>query len=559
MISPRNNTWNVQYSGKTDNLRTIIAENRGIKDVDSFTKISYEKGFHDPLLLPNIEKATTVISEMIDDSKRIVVYGDYDADGITATAILVDFLRFVGAVVDYKLPHREHDGYGLKMPMAERLVDEGYDLVITTDCGISNAESIDFLEKNGVRVVITDHHSIGETIPNATAIVHPKLPDSRYPYQDLCGAGVAYKLVSVLAMKYLSQAEREYWMKWALDLAAIGTVADCSDMTGENRAIVAYGLKVLRKTRRPGLVALYPLAGLSTESTWDTDTIGFRIAPRINAAGRLDDPKIALRLLLTKQQKEATDYAQRLQQLNLTRQERTAECIKEAFQVYQGKEQKCICYTEDSIPAGIIGLVAGKLTEYFSAPSVVVCKQDDIYVGSMRSIPSFNIMEYLPEFASYLEEFGGHAQAAGFSVSPENREPFLREFKAKAEEVLQPEDLVSTLDIECELPFSEANEETFAIIRQFAPFGIHNLRPVFVTKDVEIIDMRFVGNDRKHAKISFRDKNGVIKNSICFNATDLSEFLLPGTSVHVAYEIELNKWNGTRAVELKVVDIMPIN
>lgn len=558
-MSLRGNIWELLCDSKPTDILTLLGELRGVDDLKKFTQLDFERDLHDPDLLPDGEKAVERICAAITNKERIMVFGDYDADGITAAALLVDMLTRVGGNVIYRLPHRIRDGYGFKKHIAEEAEEKQVSLIITADCGVSNYDSIVYAKEVGIDVIVTDHHAIPEQLPPALAIIHPAVPQSEYPYKGLCGAGVAYKLCHLLSRKYWNKQEREHWLKWSLDLVAIGTVADCSDLLGENRIFVSFGLQVLSKTKRIGLRQLYTLAGINENSSWDPVIIGYRIAPRLNAAGRLDDPEVALELLLTKDTKKAQALAQYIHDLNTKRQELTEVHFDEAVQSIKDEKGKAsVCLYNPAIPAGIIGLIAGKLSQSLNVPVIVITEVNGKAVGSARSIEAIDLMQYLPTLQEYFEEFGGHAQAAGFSMSPENVAPFKEAFLACMQNALSSTDIIRKVTVDCALDFSEIDARFVGELKLLEPYGMRNEKPRFLSTAVKLEMIRLVGSNSQHLKCTLK-QDGTSFQAICFNAQDIIPQLNHTKLYDIIYTIERNTWNGNTRTELQLLDFRLVN
>jgi len=561
MKSLKGNNWEIQSAVKFESssllkdLTSVLAANRGVDDVASFIYPEFERDLHDPILFRDAKKAVTRVKKALENRERILLFGDYDADGITATALLYDLLSMLDADVSYRLPHRINDGYGFKPLIVEEAKKKGCTLIITADCGVSNVDSVELAKTYGIDVIVTDHHTLPDKLPDACAILHPKLPDSKYPYDGLCGAGVAYKLCHLLLDEYSDEKTKEHWLKWALDLVAIGTVADCSDLLGENRALVKYGLKVLPKTRRIGLRKLYEKAGITEESHWDSTTIGYRIAPRLNAAGRLEDPETALALLVTKDEEEAEQLAEYLHSLNMKRQSITESFFKDTIKTIDYDNlPPVICIYDSKIPVGIIGLIAGKLSNEINVPVVIMTLVKDTVVGSVRSIKEVDIMEYLPELDDNFDEYGGHAQAAGFSTKVANVENIQKRLYELLNIKMKKLDTVRKLIIDCSLSLNDLSFDLFQIIENFSPYGIGNREPLFVTHDVSMEMLKIVGSNSQHLKCTLRQGN-ISFSGICFNAESIISSVDHTKSYDVVYRLIKNFWNGKCKLELQIMDL----
>lgn len=525
-----------------------ICENRGLSDPNDLTQFlepDFEKDFHDPFLLPGMQKAVDRIKTAITNKERIMIYGDYDMDGISGTAIMFIALQKLGAEVSYRLPHRVNDGYGLSEKFVGEFDDVDVKLVITVDCGISNADEIAKLSQKGIDVIVTDHHTVPEKYPDAAyEVVHPLRADSKYPFKKLTGAGVAFKLVQALFGK-------DPFVYEILDLASLGTVADCGPIVGENRLIVKKGLEILPQTKWEGLKALLESAGVNTERPLNTFTIGYQIAPRINAAGRIDSPYHALQLLVKDDPKNLAD---KLETLNRKRQDMLKKAQEEAEKRYIENDDNFIIIDYDkNWHVGIIGLVAGKLAEKFNKPAIILQEFDDYMVASARSPEFFNIVEALAEHKEYLMHFGGHAQAAGFNIKKEKFEEFKPAISAYAKEKLSSCEIISRLPIDCEIKPDELNWETFEFIRSMEPYGIANERPTFLLKDAVIQHAKVVGKDEKHLSV-YINKGGVNIRGIAFNFGEHAEYVRNQRSLDIVFQLDENEWKGKSSLQMKILD-----
>lgn len=497
--------------------------NRGIEPaaVTQFFKPDYAV-LPDPSILDGTAEAAEHILAAIKKNERIVVHGDYDADGVTAAAILYEALVRLGARVDVFIPDRYVEGYGVALETLTKLYQAGTNLVITVDCGISSAGEIAKARKAGLKVIVTDHHLPPAVIPEAEAVVNPNLPGSSYPEKGLTGAGVAFKVAqAVLQRSNLSAKAVEQTEKWLLDLVAIGTVADMAPLIGENRVLVSYGLLVLRKTRRPGLRQLVARAGLPL-SGLDAGSIGFCIAPRLNAAGRLAHAHSAFKLLVTKDEAEAERLSTELSELNSKRQEMTNAAVGQAKSSL-AEAPEDIVFLEGDWIHGVIGLIAGQLAREYKRPVIVLERGPRLSRGSARSVAAMNMVDALAANKELLQSFGGHAAAAGFTVPNENiaklRESLIAFARQAGALAARPE-----LALDAALEHQDVTLETAEQLGQFSPFGSGNQRPQLFLPAVEVLAADIVGKDRRHAKFRFRLRDGRILPGIGFGlAARLSE------------------------------------
>jgi len=536
--------------------------NRGLKDqaaIDEFLNPDWLADVHDPFLFKDMKRAVERIYEAIGGNQTIGVFGDYDADGVTAAVIITSTLKKLGAKVEVYLPHREREGYGLNEEAIRYLKDRGVSLLITCDCGVANPSQVSLANSLGLTVIVTDHHQAQAELPAAFAILHPGLAGESYPFKFLSGGGVAFKLVQGL-LRYegchLSQTEREIQEKWLLDLVAISTVADMVKLTGENRTLVKYGLTVLRKTRRLGLKKLIEVAGLNFDDL-DTYAIGFQIAPRINAAGRMDHANAAYALLMSENSTEAEELARSINLTNSQRQAITDVMFKEACEQI-GKINIKTFFIQAYKPEwslGLVGLVAGKLVQQYNRPALVMCQVGDKIAGSGRAgVGGFDLANALTACSEYLVSFGGHKEAAGFSLSINQLENFLSKFAKLAKAHLSGQDLTAKLAVDAVFTLDKIDWHIAEQVELLEPFGQGNPGARFASYGVLIANTQPVGSAGQHLRLelSFESSH---QRFIWFNSAESSKQFSIGDKVDVVYEVGVNEWNNTRQLELKVVDI----
>ena len=496
--------------------------------------------------------------------ERIAIFGDYDADGVTATALLFEILSSLGFTdLTYYIPDRQLEGYGINERALEFLAADGVKLVITVDSGITNAAEVEKARSLGLDVIITDHHHAPEILPKAVAVINPHLENSGFAFTDLAGVGVAFKLAQALMQKMAP--EKMDQLKWLLDLVAIGTVADCVSLLGENRILVKYGLVVLSKTRRIGFQEMFKVGRIEIgeNSLPDTQKIAYQIAPRINAAGRMDHASVSYKLIVEKDTAQARLLALDVESKNQERQKMTAEIVKEieTLVLKDFGEKKFIHVANPHWPVGILGLVAGKATEKFQKPIVVFQEQEQEYVGSLRSIPEINIIEKIEQCAELLSRFGGHSQAAGVRVSKGNMEKFCAKMTKLIEADLAGKEIISTLLVDAEVGVEDLNWEFMAELKKMEPFGMGNKEPVFMLRGMRISDVRMVGNGSKHLKMSLRSDSGgpQIFDAIGFKLGAEFPDLKKDDLLDVVFNLSEDEWNGTKKMQLKLIDLRLAN
>ncbi len=545
--------------------------------IDEFLNPDYSQDVHDPFLFRDMEKAVSRVFKAIEEKEKITIHGDYDADGVSASVILSSLFR----ALEYTnfsvfLPHRETDGYGLNINTIQTLHNEGTKLIITCDCGGSNVEEINKANELGIDVIITDHHTTPEELPPAHAIIHPKAPGEPYPDKGLAGGGVAFKLMQAILKEHKKNhdelpdgTKHDALEKWQLDMVAIASVADMVPLVGESRTLTKYGLIVLNKTRRTGLQKLLLEARLMDEDgsmkrELDAQTISFRIAPRINAAGRMDHANVAYELLVAQNPTDAVDLAFRLDQNNSDRQKDTEELVKKGkAQIKENPDAPFVFVIGEGWPAGLVGLIASKLKEVTGKPTIVMSKSEREIMGSGRSINGFNMIESLQEMPEYFTKFGGHPMACGFTLSdPEKLESFKKDLTTKFVEKTKDIDVTPTLEIDAEITLEEINWDLYDILQKFEPFGQANPEPTYLARGVTVVAIEPVGKDGKHGRLMVKHKTPRIRKTIGWHLcntnngnTNWCKALKAGDIIDLIFTISVNEWNGNRELQLTIKDL----
>lgn len=534
---------------------------------------------HDVALLPNVDKAARRMVEAVNRGEKIAIYGDYDVDGITATAILYHALKTAAAeaqVVTY-VPHRISEGYGINTEAIEQLIDEvGADLIISVDCGITAFEPALCARDKGVDLIITDHHNppqAGEELPEAYAVVHPGLPDSEYPYRDLCGAGVAFKLAWRFATAWCG-SERvtppfRKILTQLLALAALGTIADVVPLTGENRIIARHGLNMMRHTDFVGLNALIEVSGLANESKIDSVDVGFRLAPRLNACGRMGHAEDAVRLFTNVTAEDAPRIAVELNRMNVERKaaerliyDQACTMAKEAGMT-DNNDCRIIILAHNDWHTGVVGIVCSRLVSHFGRP--VILMQRDLEAGmikgSARSIAGYSIHAGLEAVSGYLHTYGGHDMAAGLTVLPENYDDFVKALTAHAKSQIELEQLTPELLIDCATTFRELDESTVYKLLDLGPFGQGNARPLFLLPGLRIYAKpRQMGSEGKHLSITCSSLNNTdssqkLMRFVGWSMGHLADKLAAGVKLDLAFHPTINNWQGRTSIEGEIVDL----
>jgi single-stranded-DNA-specific exonuclease len=548
-----------------------ILYNRGIEESEyDYFLNPQEQELFDPFLFSDMDKAVGIIIKNIKAQKKILVYGDYDADGITSTAVMYEVLKTLQAQVETYIPDRVSEGYGLNKKAIESFVDKGIDLIITVDNGVRNKEEVAFAQSLGIEIIVTDHHLFPlekEAWPG-TLILNPSHPEDNYPYKKLAGVGVAYKLATALISKStLKQSDKERLLEKELDLVALGTIADLVPLTGENRVLVHRGLKIINnslsffKKGRAGLRQLIRQANLKQDKDLQSWNIAFQLGPRLNAASRLKHANTAFDLLTKTSKTELRNLAQELDERNQKRQMITEKIYDEARQqIDKYKEEKqalvALCKEEQTWNEGVIGLVAGKISDKYYRPTLVITRiqeEDGSYTfkASGRSIPEFNLMEALESLTDNLDKYGGHPLACGFSIySQEKLGKFVDEFIQFSKDKLKDKELVPNIDIDLEVDIENWNMEILDEINKLRPFGQNNPEPLFLSKNVSISEIVNMGADNQHVKFKLHDFW-----ALAFGQTERYQDLKINDKVDIVYSVELNNFNNKKTLQFKIVDL----
>jgi single-stranded-DNA-specific exonuclease len=530
--------------------------NRGVKEVDlarRFLKpaLAY---LHDPFLMAGMKEAVERIQQAIDGNERILIYGDYDVDGTTATAMLLRFFLQLNCKADFYVPDRLLEGYGVSEPGIRHAHQQGYHLIITVDCGITAVEEIALARQLGIDVIICDHHQPGPQLPVAAAILNPKRAGCNYPFKELAGVGVAFKLVQALQSR--SQLDDTILLK-SLEFAAIGSSADIVPLVDENRIFVKFGLGRLRMSENLGVRALLAVSGIENEEI-GTGQVVFAIAPRINAVGRLGDAGRAIRLLTCDDQQQAKNIAAILESENRIRRNIDDETFLQAIEVvetrFDPKNQRILVLDKEGWHPGVIGIVASRIAEKYYRPTVMIATDNGKGRGSARSIPGFDMYQALSRCRHCMLAFGGHKYAAGLSLEADKIPAFRESMTAVADEMLNPELLVPKLWIDSELRFKDIDATFLKLLRLLGPFGPQNMRPVFLSTDLQVVGTPTVVG-KNHLKFKVRQDDKVM-HGIGFNLGDLSYRVNPGEKgVQMVYSIEENEWEGRKTLQLRVKDL----
>jgi len=555
-----------EKSKELDEYHPIIRQllfDRGLDSIEKskgFFDFSYENDLSDPFVFSQMQKAMERMKKAKKDKEKIAIFGDYDADGVTATALLVENLEKLGfADVIIYIPDRQLDGYGINAKAIENFAKEKVNLIITVDCGITSFEEVKKARDLGMDIIITDHHNLPEILPEALAIINPKAENNNENFKNLAGVGVAFKFVQALWQTFdLKNADQ---IKWSLDLVAIGSVADCVPLLDENRILTRYGMVVLAKTRRAGLLEMFKVGRIviGENNIYDTQKISFQIAPRINAAGRIDHASISYDLIMEKDLVKARGMALEIEAKNSQRQKITSEIVKEVKLIVEKlyQDKKYVLAQNENWTMGILGLVAGKISNEFNKPSIILQTQGDELAGSLRSIPQVDVFKLLGKCSELLIKFGGHSQAAGMRIKKDNLEKFEEKFSKLVEEEIGDRDLKPEILIDCEIKAEDINWDLLWELKKMEPFGEGNSEPIFLARDMVIEEIKLVGSNSKHLKFLLRGKDSSAKvfDAIAFGFGNQVEEFRKDDQVEAVFSLNEDEWNGNKKIQLKIIDI----
>lgn len=542
----------LQEKYKLNRLLSTLLTNRGITEEAEITKFLNPKrsDFYDPFGMPDMEKAAERILKAIKDKEQIIIYGDYDVDGITSVTVLKSFLEERGIQVNVYIPNRLNEGYGLNKTAMEEIAKQGNKLMITVDCGITAVDEVEYAKTFGIETIITDHHEPAEELPKAIAVVDAKRKDNKYECRNLAGVGVVFKLIQALSIK-LGLDPKEY-LKY-LDIVCVGTISDIVPLTDENRVIVKLGLKLVEQTKNLGLKEILQSCGYSKINS---TTISFGVAPRINACGRMGHQEEALNLLLSKEENEVKELTQKINEYNKTRQEIEKNIYNEAVEQIEKEgldTQNTIVVSGKGWHHGVIGIVSSKITELYFKPSILLCEEDGECKGSGRSIPGFDLHEALMECNDTIDKFGGHAMAVGINIKKEKVEEFKEEFEKIAKEK-EVDKIIPILNLDAEIKLDDVNKEMVDSLKELEPFGEDNKMPIFAFRNLKIDSIRSL-SDGKHLRLSVKDNKNII-NAIGFNMGTLVDTYRIGDRVDIAGNLEINSFNGVGSIQINIKDIM---
>lgn len=533
-------------------LATILVNRNIIKEEDIRLFLNpTREDFYDPFLIKDMDIAVNRILQALEKKEKVTIYGDYDVDGITSITVLKSFLKDIGIEANFYIPNRLEEGYGLNKNAIDKIKQNGCDLMITVDCGISAIEEIEYANSLGIETIVTDHHEAGNELPEAIAVIDNKRKDSTYPFRELAGVGVVFKLTQALGIKL--GLKEETYLKY-LDIVCVGTISDIVPLVDENRVIAKLGLMLVKQTKNIGLKSIINSSGYTKI---DSNTISFGVAPRINACGRMGKAEEALELFLSSDIQEVRTLTQKLNEHNRKRQETEKSIFENALQKIEKEhleKNKAIIVGGENWHHGVIGIVSSKITEMYFKPSILLSfEEDGIGKGSGRSIPGFDLHDALMKCLDTIEKFGGHSMAVGITIKKDKLEEFKKEFEEIATES-HIEEIVPIINIDAKIALGDINKEMAESLKQLEPFGEANKMPIFAFKKLKIDSIRAL-SEGKHLKLTLKEDNYII-NAIGFNIGNLSEEYRIGDKVDIAGVLEINTFNGVDNLQINIKDIM---
>ncbi len=562
-----NNKWKIKENINSNieglNVEPIVEyllSQRGIRnkqDAEQFLNPDYEKDLHDPFLFRDMEKFIKRIQQAVDSNEKIGVFGDHDVDGVSSATLMAEVLEKLNLDVDVYIPDKLTEGHGINKKAVDQFAKSGITLMITVDCGMSNVAEIEYAKEKNIETIITDHHIAPDEIPDAVAIINPKIKDSGYPFAGLCGTGVVFKIVQAIYATFFPNEMDQ--LKWILDIVGVGTIADCMPLLGENRTLVKYGLIVLSKTQRIGYQEMISAGKMPIYSNKipTAETVAFQIAPRINAAGRMSHAREAYDLLRETDSLKALERANDIEQQNIERRKITEKITREVEKVVESDflEKPFVLISAEHYPVGIIGIVAGRIAEKYGKPTGIFTQEENESRGSFRSVKGVHILEAIKENSDLLTQFGGHTQAAGAVISNENFEQFDLNMQKSVGRQMKNFEKEMIREVDLEISHQEITFELLNEIKKFEPFGEANRDPKFLIRNLRLQEVRGVGNGDKHLKLRLVGENSEIFNAIGFNLGDRKKDLVVGEEVDIVCNIGENEWQGNVSIQFKLIDI----
>lgn len=559
--------WNILSAKKESidalqkglNINTALCKILVQRDIDTFEKAKdyfrpQLSHLHNPWLMKDMDKAVDRVLSAINKNEKILVFGDYDVDGTTSVACMYKFLQkiYQPQNIEFYIPHRYREGYGVSKMGIDFAKDNNFSLIISLDCGIKSIELISYAKKSGIDFIVCDHHLPDTELPPAIAILNPKQNDCNYPYKELCGCGVGFKLITALSQR-LNISDNECFSY--LDLVATAIAADIVPLTGENRVMAFYGLRKINENPCAGIKALVQLSGI--QKKFSINNVVFIIAPRVNAAGRMDDARKAVLMFVEDDYNKALEYAEMLHSDNIDRKDADSTITEEALSIIDGDEilikRKSTVVFKSHWHKGVVGIVASRLIEKYYRPTVVLTQSGDVVSGSARSVTGFNLYEAIHACREHLIGYGGHFAAAGLTMLPDNIEAFSQKFEEIVESVIEPHLLIPEIIIDAEIQFKNITKSFYNIITQMEPFGPQNMRPVFITKNVFDTSWSKIVKEQ-HVRFIVKQDN-IISSGIGFNMAEKFYLLQMNKPLDIVYTLDENEWNGETHLQLKVIDL----
>ncbi len=553
----QNKVENLSQILKIDKVLSNLLVQRGITNFENAREFFRPRieDLHNPFLMADMYKAVERLENALKNNEKILIYGDYDVDGTTSVALIYSFLKPIYTNIGYYIPDRYDEGYGVSIEGIDFAKSNDFSLIIALDCGIKAINKVDYAKEKGIEFIICDHHTPGETLPNATAILNPKREDCPYPFKELSGCGVGFKFIQAYAQKNNISFDI---LKELLDLVAVSIASDIVSLNGENRVLTYFGLERLNQNPRMGLKSIIKISGLEDKQITVSDSV-FKIGPRINAAGRIDRGSRAVDLLIAENEDDANEIAGKIDGLNTERKDLDHNHTEEAIQFIKGDE-KLINRTTTVVfnpewHKGVIGIVASRLTETFYRPTIVLTQSEGMISGSARSVQGFNLYNAIEACSDLLENFGGHMYAAGLTLKPENFEMFQERFEDIVSKTITNEQLTPQIDIDAKINFKDITPKFFRILRQMEPFGPENMTPIFITESVfDSGESRLVGKNNEHLKLELIQKGTKI-SGIGFSLGKSIDIIKSGKPFKICYNIEENDFKGVKSLQVMVRDI----
>lgn len=555
-----NKKYSPQFLEKFPELSEIelqLLSKRGLttkEKIQEFFSPDFATHVFDGIRLQGMKKALKRVYQALQKNERILIFGDFDVDGITSCIVMKKTFEFLGKDVEIFIPERDKS-HGMRIEYIDDFVKKGIQLIITVDCGISNVDETDYAKKNGIDLIITDHHDIPSHIPSAYTIINPKQKRDSYPFNELCGAGVAFKFAQqLLQCSDKNKKKQEHFIKWLLDIVAIGTIGDCVPLISENRTLTLYGLIVLNKTRRVGLRALLEVSGCDGDTITSQDVM-YKIVPRLNAASRLKHADLAFQLLSTDNEHQARILSRTLNRLNSERKELTKRVTDEVINQIEKHEMKHILIAQSpDWPVGVNGIVASKIMETYKRPAIIMRTTKNETIASGRSIPGFDITKAVTYGKRFLIRFGGHPGACGFTIKTKNIDAFLSALLSYASRKLDDKQPKEKICVDARIDLQDVDWNLYHTIEKFQPFGAGNAEPIFYAQRAIIHDLRFIGSDNAHVQINFKHKNGILR-AVGFHFGEQAREFQKGDELDILFRVSENTWNGEKNLQIEIVDL----